>query len=54
MQEVLLLAKENLCSLHLIDGDHRLNSSIDVVVRLFAQFLTSLALTSLVDFAPTS
>lgn len=29
------------CSLHLISGDHRLNSSIVVVEKLFFQFLTS-------------
>jgi pimeloyl-ACP methyl ester carboxylesterase len=29
------------CSLHLISGDHRLNSSIDVVEPLFSQFLVS-------------
>lgn len=34
-------AKSADCSLHLISGDHRLNSSIEVVETLFAQFLTS-------------
>lgn len=34
-------AKNSDCSLHLISGDHRLNSSITVVERLFTQFLTS-------------
>jgi predicted esterase YcpF (UPF0227 family) len=34
-------AKKNDCSLHLISGDHRLNSSIEVVENLFSQFLTS-------------
>jgi alpha/beta superfamily hydrolase len=29
------------CSLHLISGDHRLNSSIEVVEQLFSQFLVS-------------
>ena len=29
------------CSLHLISGDHRLNSSIEVVAKLFTQFLTA-------------
>jgi len=29
------------CSLHLISGDHRLNSSIEIVEQLFLQFLTS-------------
>lgn len=32
-------AKQNDCSLHLISGDHRLNSSITVVEALLAQFL---------------
>jgi pimeloyl-ACP methyl ester carboxylesterase len=27
------------CSLHLISGDHRLNSSIEIVENLFSQFL---------------
>jgi len=31
------------CSLHLISGDHRLNSSIEVVEKLFSQFLLSQA-----------
>ena len=39
-------AKESRCSLHLIDGDHRLNSSIEVVEKLFSQFLTSLTASS--------
>jgi len=34
-------AKHSDCSLHLISGDHRLNSSIEVVERLFSQFLIS-------------
>lgn len=34
-------AKNICCSLHLISGDHRLNSSIEVVEKLFHQFLTS-------------
>ena len=34
-------AKNMNCSLHLIPGDHRLNSSIDVVEKLFSQFLAS-------------
>ena len=33
-------AREADCSLHLIQGDHRLNSSLDVVARLFEGFLT--------------
>ncbi len=36
-------AKNNDCSLHLISGDHRLNSSIEVVENLFSQFLISQA-----------
>ncbi len=36
-------AKQIDCSLHLISGDHRLNSSIDVVEKLFSQFLASQA-----------
>ena len=36
-------ARANDCSLHLISGDHRLNSSIEVVEMLFSQFLTSQA-----------
>jgi len=34
-------AKNIDCSLHLISGDHRLNSSLEVVEKLFSQFLTS-------------
>lgn len=34
-------AKNSDCSLHLISGDHRLNSSIEVVEKLFSQFLSS-------------
>lgn len=34
-------AKNIDCSLHLITGDHRLNSSIGIVETLFSQFLTS-------------
>lgn len=34
-------AKNSDCSLHLISGDHRLNSSMEVVEKLFSQFLTS-------------
>lgn len=29
------------CSLHLISGDHQLNSSLEIIENLFAQFLTS-------------
>jgi predicted esterase YcpF (UPF0227 family) len=32
-------AKEAHCTLHLIDGDHRLNSSIDNVSALFERFI---------------
>lgn len=35
-------AKEANCSLHLISGDHRLNSSIKTVSELFKQFLLNL------------
>jgi len=34
-------AKKSDCTLHLISGDHRLNSSIDVVSTLFEQFIIS-------------
>jgi len=34
-------AKNIDCSLHLISGDHRLNSSIEAVKNLFSQFLIS-------------
>lgn len=33
-------AKGRNCSLHLISGDHRLNSSLPVVEKLFVQFLS--------------
>jgi pimeloyl-ACP methyl ester carboxylesterase len=36
-------ALENRCSIHLIDGDHRLNESLDVIEPIFAQFLAKLA-----------
>lgn len=32
-------AQQQKCTLHLIDGDHRLNSSIEQVVELFTAFL---------------
>ncbi|UZE97780.1 YqiA/YcfP family alpha/beta fold hydrolase [Alkalimarinus alittae] len=35
-------AQEVKCSLHLIDGDHRLNSSLDTVSKLFDQFICSI------------
>lgn len=34
-------AKSVDCSLHLISGDHRLNSSLEVIERLFSHFLSS-------------
>ena len=34
-------AKSSDCSLHLISGDHRLNSSLVIVERLFLQFLNA-------------
>lgn len=36
-------AKNSDCSLHLISGDHRLNSSLVVVEKLFSQFLIAQA-----------
>lgn len=35
-------AKRAQCSLHLIEGDHRLNHSIEMVSELFQQFLANL------------
>lgn len=35
-------AQEAQCTLHLISGDHRLNTSLEQVERLFEQFLMSL------------
>ena len=32
-------ARQALCTLHLIDGDHRLNSSLNQVISLFTDFL---------------
>lgn len=34
-------ARSTNCSLHLISGDHRLNSSIETVKKLFLQFLAN-------------
>lgn len=34
-------AKEAKCSLHLIDGDHRLNSSIELVASIFERYICS-------------
>lgn len=45
-QNSIRFAKDTHCSLHLISGDHRLNSSIAVVEKLFSQFLMSLAVPS--------
>ena len=39
-QNSIRYAKEADCTLHLISGDHPLNSSIDVVEGLFRQFLS--------------
>ncbi len=36
-------AKDAKCSLHLIDGDHRLNSSIKMVTSIFEQFIYGVA-----------
>ena len=33
-------SKENDCTLHLISGDHRLNSSIELVEKLFLNFIS--------------
>jgi len=35
-------AQQAQCSLHLIDGDHRLNSSIEQVIELFKSFLKNI------------
>lgn len=32
-------AKRAHCTLHLIDGDHRLNSSLEIVEEIFSQFI---------------
>jgi alpha/beta superfamily hydrolase len=39
-------AKHSDCSLHLISGDHRLNTSIETVENLFSQFLKTQTLSS--------
>jgi hypothetical protein len=36
-------AKRAACSLHLIDGDHRLNSSFENLDRLFKSYLISIS-----------
>ena len=35
-------AKNTDCTLHLISGDHRLNTSLDTIEMLFSQFLSHL------------
>ena len=40
-EDSIKFARSHNCSLHLIAGDHRLNSSIAVVEKLFSQFLAS-------------
>lgn len=45
-------AKQANCSLHLISGDHRLYSSLDVVEKLFEQFLLSCLNKETVVLAP--
>ena len=42
-QNSLRFSSEFKCSLHLIDGDHRLNSSLDVVLPIFHQFCEKLS-----------
>jgi hypothetical protein len=44
MRLFLLLIRLNLarCRVHLIDGDHRLNSSLDQINKLFLSFLEEL------------
>ena len=37
-------AKQVLCTLHLIDGDHRLNSSLNQVISLFTDFLQDISM----------
>ena len=39
IQHSIKYAQQAQCTLHLIDGDHRLNSSIDQVIKLFKLFL---------------
>lgn len=39
----IIYAKRSACSLHLIDGDHRLNSSIENLDRLFKNYLISIS-----------
>jgi len=38
-ENAIKFAKESNCTLHLIAGDHRLNSSIEFVAELFLQFI---------------
>jgi pimeloyl-ACP methyl ester carboxylesterase len=42
IENSILYAQKATCSLHLIDGDHRLNSSLEVVNDLFTCFLNRL------------
>ncbi len=39
VEHAIKYAKQAQCTLHLIDGDHRLNSSIEQVIELFDSFL---------------
>ena len=39
VEHAIKYAKQAQCTLHLIDGDHRLNSSIEQVIKLFDSFL---------------
>jgi len=43
-------AREADCALHLIDGDHALNGSLEVVAGLFEGFLNGLAQNEIPDF----
>lgn len=42
VQNSIQYAKQADCTLHLISGDHRLNSSLDQIEPLFLQFLSAL------------
>lgn len=42
VENAIKFAQQHDCTLHLISGDHRLNSSLDEVKVLFEQFLKSL------------
>ena len=39
VEHAIKYARQAQCTLHLIDGDHRLNSSIEQVIELFGSFL---------------